>query len=240
MSVRGKDPIKADERDAARTSIGYMLVYGLPAETCVAKFEVLARLQRPTVVEIGVLAEQYTSDSGLLGASEKPYWHNEAGQRPWSGSRRRSRRRPRVKLYRPATVLVGMLFVLLGGLTRLAEPDQVYDDETNRVVVKGTIGEALDYSGSTVTVHRMKFARAYLTGDRGRQGGRRPTASTSRSSTPPSRGTEDVAQPERSADHRRRHHLRPDRRDLGQPDRLRRARLRDRRRRRVRGQSRPT
>jgi hypothetical protein len=69
-----------------------------------------------------------------------------------------------VKLYRPATVLVGILFVLLGGLTRLAEPDQVYDDESNRVVVKGTIGETLDYNGSSFTVHRMKFARAYLTG----------------------------------------------------------------------------
>ena len=30
-----------------------------------------------------------------------------------------------MKLYRPATVLVGVLFVLLGGLTRLADPDQV-------------------------------------------------------------------------------------------------------------------
>lgn len=68
-----------------------------------------------------------------------------------------------MKLYRPATVLVGILFVLLGGLTRLAEPDQVYD-ESNRVVTKGTIGETLPYYGSTVTVHRMKFARAYLTG----------------------------------------------------------------------------
>jgi hypothetical protein len=69
-----------------------------------------------------------------------------------------------VKLYRPATVLVGILFVLLGGLTRLAEPDQVFDDESNRVVVKGTIGEPLDFNGSTITVHRIKFARAYLSG----------------------------------------------------------------------------
>lgn len=68
-----------------------------------------------------------------------------------------------MKLYRPATVLVGILFVLLGGLPRLAGPDQVYD-ESNRLVVHGTIGEALDYNGSTFTVHRMKFARSYLTG----------------------------------------------------------------------------
>ncbi|WBQ05493.1 hypothetical protein [Kribbella sp. CA-293567] len=69
-----------------------------------------------------------------------------------------------MKLYRPATVLVGVMFVLLGGLSRLAAPDQVFD-EANRVVVQGTIGEALDYNGSTVTVQRVKFARAYLTGD---------------------------------------------------------------------------
>jgi hypothetical protein len=70
-----------------------------------------------------------------------------------------------VKLYRPATVVIGIMFVLIGGLSRLAAPDQVYDDETNRVVVSGTIGEPLDYNGSTVTVQRVKFARAYLTGD---------------------------------------------------------------------------
>lgn len=71
-----------------------------------------------------------------------------------------------MKLYRPATVLVGILFVLLGGLTRLADPEHVYDDQT-RVVVRGTIGEALEFNGSTVTVDRVKFARAYLTGDSG-------------------------------------------------------------------------
>jgi hypothetical protein len=66
-----------------------------------------------------------------------------------------------VKLYRPATVLVGVLFVLLGGLTRLADPDQVYDD-TTREVVRGTIGQELKFGGSTVTVSRMKFAKSYL------------------------------------------------------------------------------
>ena len=35
-----------------------------------------------------------------------------------------------MKLYRPATVLVGVLFVLLGGLTRLADAGPGYDDET--------------------------------------------------------------------------------------------------------------
>jgi hypothetical protein len=68
-----------------------------------------------------------------------------------------------VKLYRPATVLVGILFVLLGGLTRIATPDHVYDEQ-NREIVHGTIGEKLKFQGSEVTVTRMKFAKSYLTG----------------------------------------------------------------------------
>jgi hypothetical protein len=67
-----------------------------------------------------------------------------------------------VRLYRPATVLVGVLFVLLGGLTRLAAPDQVYDDKDNLEVVRGTIGEKLKYGDSTVEVTRMKFAKSFL------------------------------------------------------------------------------
>ncbi|HEY4567972.1 MAG TPA: hypothetical protein VIH10_00860 [Kribbella sp.] len=68
-----------------------------------------------------------------------------------------------MKLYRPATILVGVLFVLLGGLTRLATPDQVYD-ETNVKVVGGTIGEELDFggSGSTFKVTRIKFAQSVI------------------------------------------------------------------------------
>lgn len=68
-----------------------------------------------------------------------------------------------MKLYRPATILVGVLFVLIGGLTRLATPDQVYDEQ-NMKVVHGTIGEPLDYegTGSTVKVTRIKFARSVL------------------------------------------------------------------------------
>ncbi|GAA2833475.1 hypothetical protein [Kribbella solani] len=68
-----------------------------------------------------------------------------------------------MKLYRPATILVGVVFVLVGGLTRLATPDQVYDEQ-NIKVVSGTIGQALDYagSGSTVKVTRIKFARSVL------------------------------------------------------------------------------
>ena len=68
-----------------------------------------------------------------------------------------------MKLYRPATVLVGVLFVLLGGLTRLATPDHVYDEQ-NIKIVHGTIGEPLDYtgSGSTVEVTRIAFAQSVL------------------------------------------------------------------------------
>ncbi|MDX6262336.1 MAG: hypothetical protein QOH84_4024 [Kribbellaceae bacterium] len=70
-----------------------------------------------------------------------------------------------MRLYRPATVLVGILFVLLGGLTRLAEPDHVYDNESNRTVEHGTIGVPLHYGQSTVKVDRLKFARAYLSSE---------------------------------------------------------------------------
>lgn len=68
-----------------------------------------------------------------------------------------------MKLYRPATILVGVLFVLLGGVTRLAAPDQVYEEQ-NIKIVHGTIGEPLDYtgSGSTVQITRMKFAQSVI------------------------------------------------------------------------------
>ncbi|MFF0339150.1 hypothetical protein [Kribbella sp. NPDC004875] len=68
-----------------------------------------------------------------------------------------------MKLYRPATILVGLLFVLIGGVTRLAAPDNVYEEQ-NLKVVHGTIGESLEYagSGSTVKVNRIKFARSLL------------------------------------------------------------------------------
>ncbi|MFG1819129.1 hypothetical protein ACGFIF_35570 [Kribbella sp. NPDC049174] len=69
-----------------------------------------------------------------------------------------------MKLYRPATVAVGVLFVLLGGLTRLAAPDQVFDEQ-NMQVVHGTIGEDLEYGDSTVTITRMKFAKTVVEED---------------------------------------------------------------------------
>ncbi|TDD18457.1 hypothetical protein E1218_26050 [Kribbella turkmenica] len=71
-----------------------------------------------------------------------------------------------MKLYRPATVAVGVLFVLLGGLTRLATPEQVFEEQ-NLEVVSGTIGEALRFAGgdSTVTVTRMEFAKSVVEED---------------------------------------------------------------------------
>lgn len=66
-----------------------------------------------------------------------------------------------MKLYRPTTVLVGVLFVLLGGVTRLAAPDQVYE-EPHRTVKQGSIGEKIEYGDSSVTVTRMRFAKSIL------------------------------------------------------------------------------
>ncbi|WP_410786833.1 hypothetical protein [Kribbella sp. C-35] len=72
-----------------------------------------------------------------------------------------------MKLYRPATILVGILFVLLGGVTRLAGPESVLGEDQNLKVVHGTIGEALQYagSGSTMKVTRIKFARTIVSAD---------------------------------------------------------------------------
>ncbi len=40
-------------------SSSYRLVYGLPGETCTAKFEVPVRLRHGSTIEIGVLGEQF-------------------------------------------------------------------------------------------------------------------------------------------------------------------------------------
>lgn len=65
-----------------------------------------------------------------------------------------------MKLYRPATVAVGVLFVLVGGLTRLAAPDQVYDED-NRTITHGTVGQTLQFGGSDVTITRSTFVKTY-------------------------------------------------------------------------------
>jgi hypothetical protein len=69
-----------------------------------------------------------------------------------------------MKLYRPATILVGLLFVLLGGIVRLASSDNIYHDTPNLAIVSGQIGQSLQYagSGSTLKVTRIEFARKIL------------------------------------------------------------------------------
>ncbi|MFK4083334.1 hypothetical protein ACI2LF_04440 [Kribbella sp. NPDC020789] len=67
-----------------------------------------------------------------------------------------------MKLYRPATILVGVLFVLLGGLTRLATPNQVFEEQ-NMEVSKGTIGQPLTFGKeATLTIVRMQLAKSVL------------------------------------------------------------------------------
>lgn len=66
-----------------------------------------------------------------------------------------------MRLYRPVTVLVGVLFVVAGGLVRLADPDKVYD-EPNRDRVQVTIGQQFPVDGSAVEVKRIRFARTFL------------------------------------------------------------------------------
>lgn len=67
-----------------------------------------------------------------------------------------------MKLYRPATVLVGILFVLIGGLTRLATPDQVFEEQ-NMMISSGTIGQPLEFSKeASFTVVRMQLAKSVL------------------------------------------------------------------------------
>ncbi|MEU8223359.1 hypothetical protein [Kribbella sp. NPDC048915] len=72
-----------------------------------------------------------------------------------------------MKLYRPATILVGVLFVLLGGLFRLADPEQVFGTDSNLKVVSGTVGQPLVFGGteSTVEVTRVAFARTIVSAD---------------------------------------------------------------------------
>lgn len=66
-----------------------------------------------------------------------------------------------MKLYRPVTVLVGVLFVVAGGLVRLADPNSVFD-EPNRDRVQATIGQRLPVGESAVEVKRIRFARTLL------------------------------------------------------------------------------
>ncbi|HET6989516.1 MAG TPA: hypothetical protein VFI00_23000 [Kribbella sp.] len=72
----GKDVVDSNGADC-RGEIGWVVVYGLPPESCFTKFDVAPDFAAD-MIEVGVLGESYDGDSGLLGANEDPYWHNEA------------------------------------------------------------------------------------------------------------------------------------------------------------------
>ena len=57
--------------------LNYVFVYGLPSESCSAKFDVPVDFDA-NEVEIGVLGEQYAAANQLAGASDNQYWSNEA------------------------------------------------------------------------------------------------------------------------------------------------------------------
>lgn len=63
-----------------------------------------------------------------------------------------------MRLYRPVTVLVGLALVVVGGLIRLALPEELLD-EANRYPVRGSLGRAVVGKDFTLTVTRVKLAR---------------------------------------------------------------------------------
>ncbi|TDD46859.1 hypothetical protein E1263_35725 [Kribbella antibiotica] len=69
----GQDLIESNG-GTCRGEIGWVMVYGLPAESCFTKFEIAPDFSADQI-EVGILGEQYISDNGLLGANEEPYWH---------------------------------------------------------------------------------------------------------------------------------------------------------------------
>lgn len=73
--IAGKDPVES-AGVSCKDEIGWVLVYGLPAETCIAKFDVSPNFSTDQV-ELGLLGESYKGDNGLFGASEDPYWHDD-------------------------------------------------------------------------------------------------------------------------------------------------------------------
>ncbi|ADB29140.1 hypothetical protein Kfla_0009 [Kribbella flavida DSM 17836] len=71
----GQEPIESNGA-SCQGELGYVTVYGLPAQPCTAKFDVPVDFAAEKV-EIGVLGEQYTAPDEVTGASGKPYWHDE-------------------------------------------------------------------------------------------------------------------------------------------------------------------
>ncbi|MEU8223358.1 hypothetical protein [Kribbella sp. NPDC048915] len=71
----GADLIKSNGGSCRGDHLNWPLVYGLPPEECSTKFDVDPDFTADEV-EIGILAEQWKSDSGTLGAQEDPYWQD--------------------------------------------------------------------------------------------------------------------------------------------------------------------
>lgn len=65
-----------------------------------------------------------------------------------------------MRLYRPVTILVGIALVIIAGLVRLGEPEQVYDD-VSRYAVRGQLGQKLVGPDFELTVTRVKLAREF-------------------------------------------------------------------------------
>jgi hypothetical protein len=78
IKTNGKEPIKSNGA-SCHGQISYVFVYGLPAQSCTVKFDVPANFSAKEV-EVGVLAEQFTSDDTLTGASGDPYWQSATPQ----------------------------------------------------------------------------------------------------------------------------------------------------------------
>lgn len=66
-----------------------------------------------------------------------------------------------MRLYRPVTVLVGFIFVVLAGLVRLGLPDQI-SDEPHRQVIHSAIGDPIVREAFTLTVIRIRAAQAVV------------------------------------------------------------------------------
>ena len=54
--------------------LNYKLVYGLPTQDCTVRFK-MPPTYTDTAVRLIVLAEEYRSDSGSIGATDDEYWH---------------------------------------------------------------------------------------------------------------------------------------------------------------------
>ncbi|TDW71367.1 hypothetical protein [Kribbella pratensis] len=72
----GAETIESDGV-SCRGEINWVLVYGLPPESCSTTFKVDPDFAAKTI-EVGVLGETYEAVSGVFGASDNEFWQNEA------------------------------------------------------------------------------------------------------------------------------------------------------------------